>query len=118
MLSVEVSSSGLLSIHLHLASRKAHSGWHSVSGQRAMRKAREAVPGLPDDFRLHDTRHYLASTLIDKGTGLKVVHSQMRHASATTTLRVYAHLMEGAADNARAALKDEYRPRIERSADA
>jgi integrase len=60
---------------------------------------------------LHDCGHYLASTLIDKGTGLTVVQAQMRHASLSTTTRTCAHLMEGAADEARAALGDEYRPR-------
>ncbi len=82
--------------------------------QRAMRKARKRVPDLAPNFRLHDTRHYLASTLIDKGTGLTVVMAQMRHTSLSTTTRVYAHLMEGAADKARAALEDEYRPRPEK----
>lgn len=81
--------------------------------QRAMRTARKSVPGLPADFRLHDCRHYLASTLLDKGEGVPVVQAQMRHASASTTTRVYAHLMDGAADRARAALEGEYRPRPE-----
>lgn len=84
--------------------------------QRAMRRARKAVPELPEGFRLHDCRHYLASTLIDKGTGLTVVQAQMRHASLSTTTRVYAHLMQGAAEKARAALEDEYRPRVEKAA--
>lgn len=36
----------------------------------------------------------------------------MRHASATTTLRTYAHLMEGAAEKAPQAMEDGYLLRV------
>jgi hypothetical protein len=32
--------------------------------ERAIRTARAKAPGLPDGFRDHDLRHYLASLLI------------------------------------------------------
>jgi integrase len=35
--------------------------------ERAIRAARATVPGLPDGFRYHDLRHYLASLLIALG---------------------------------------------------
>ena len=55
--------------------------------------ARDRVPILPADSRLHDnTRHYLASLLIASGADVKVVQARMRHASAKTTLDTYGHL--------------------------
>jgi len=60
--------------------------------ERAIRSSRGQVDGLPEGFRFHDLRHYLASLLIGKGCDVKVVQSRLRHASATTTLNTYGHL--------------------------
>ncbi len=60
--------------------------------ERAIRSSRGQVEGLPEGFRFHDLRHYLASLLIGKGCDVKVVQSRLRHASATTTLNTYGHL--------------------------
>ncbi|MEI2670537.1 MAG: tyrosine-type recombinase/integrase [Marmoricola sp.] len=60
--------------------------------QRAIRNAREKVPGLAPGFRCHDLRHYLASLLIASGAAVKVVQDRLWHASAKTTLDTYAHL--------------------------
>ena len=60
--------------------------------ERAIRSSRSQVEGLPEGFRFHDLRHYLASLLIGKGCDVKVVQSRLRHASATTTLNTYGHL--------------------------
>jgi integrase len=59
---------------------------------RAVRAARGNVAGLPDGFRFHDLRHYLASLLIASGADVKVVQARLRHASAKTTLDTYGHL--------------------------
>jgi integrase len=59
---------------------------------RAVRRALAQVAGLPEGFRLHYLRHYLASLLIASGADVKVVQARLRHASATTTLNTYAHL--------------------------
>lgn len=89
--------------------------------QRAMRAARSAhvsplpeghasdcagclVPGLPEDFRFHDLRHYFASLLIADGADVKVVQRRMRHASAKTTLDTYGHLWPDADESTRAAI--------------
>lgn len=49
--------------------------------------------GLPAKFNFHDLRHYYGSMLLDSGADLVKVQHRMRHASATTTLNVYAHLL-------------------------
>lgn len=70
---------------------------------RAVRSARKRAE-LPDGFRFHDLRHYLASLLIASGLDVKVVQHRLRHASATTTLNTYAHLWPDSDETARAAL--------------
>ncbi|MBF5082140.1 site-specific integrase [Quadrisphaera sp. INWT6] len=70
---------------------------------RAMIKARREA-GLPKEFRFHDLRHYLASLLISQGLDVKVVQYRLRHAAATTTLNVYAHLWPESDESARAVI--------------
>jgi integrase len=72
--------------------------------QRAVRAARAEVAGLPDGFRFHDLRHFLASMLIASGADVKVVRARLRHASAKTTLDVYGHLWPDADESTRAAV--------------
>lgn len=72
--------------------------------ERAVRSARKQVPGLPEGFRFHDLRHYLASLLIASGADVKVVQARLRHASAKTTLDTYSHLWPDADESARAAV--------------
>ena len=57
-----------------------------------MRYVREKIDGVPEGFRFHDLRHYLASLLIAKCADIKTVQARMRHAIARTTLDTYAHL--------------------------
>ena len=71
---------------------------------RAVRAARDKVPGLPGDFRFHDLRHYLASMLIASGADVKVVQARLRHASAKTTLDVYGHLWPDSDESTRTAI--------------
>ncbi len=72
--------------------------------QRAVRKARAKVEGLPEGFRYHDLRHYFASLLIASGADVKVVQRRLRHASAMTTLNTYGHMWPDADESARAAV--------------
>lgn len=72
--------------------------------EKAMRASRVKVEGLPEGFRFHDLRHYLASLLIAQGLDVKVVQARLRHAKATTTLNVYGHLFPDAQESAQAAL--------------
>lgn len=71
---------------------------------RAVRAAKGEVDGIPAAFTFHDLRHYYASMLIASGLDVKTVQTRLRHASASTTLNVYGHLMEGADDASRAAV--------------
>lgn len=47
-------------------------------------------------MRIHDLRHTFASLLINQGENLKYVQSQLGHASITTTVDRYGHLMPDA----------------------
>jgi len=61
------------------------------AGERAVRSARSRVPGLPEAFRFHDLRHYLASLLID----------------------VYGHLWPDSDDRTRAAVAAAFQDRAD-----
>jgi len=71
--------------------------------ERAWRAAK-VVAKLPEEFRFHDLRHFYASMLIDAGLSVQAVKTRMRHANATTTLRVYAHLFKDEDETSRAAV--------------
>jgi integrase len=64
--------------------------------ERAMRKARSKVNGLPAGFRYHDLRHYF-------GADVKTVQARLRHASAKTTLDTYGHIWPDRDESTRAA---------------
>jgi len=72
--------------------------------ERAMRKARSKVKGLPAGFRYHDLRHYFASLLIADGADGKTVQARLRHASAKTTLDTYGHIWPDRDESTRAAV--------------
>ena len=48
--------------------------------------------GLPL-IRFHDLRHTAATILLSRGVNVKVVSEMLGHASVTTTLRIYAHVL-------------------------
>jgi integrase len=72
--------------------------------ERAVRSARKRIDGLPEGFRFHDLRHYLASLHIRSGADVKVVQARLRHASAKTTLDTNGHLWPDADESTRAAV--------------
>jgi len=55
---------------------------------------RDVDGGIPV-IRLHDLRHGHATTLLRQGTPVKVVSERLGHTDATTTLRVYQHVVPG-----------------------
>jgi integrase len=72
--------------------------------EAAWRDARSKVRGLPEDFRIHDLRHYFASLLIAAGLDIKTVQARLRHASAKTTLDTYGHLWPDRDESSRTAV--------------
>ena len=67
--------------------------------------ARPKVPGLPEAFRFHDLRHYLASLLIGSGLDVKVVQHGLGHGCARTTLDTCGDLWPDSDESARAAVR-------------
>lgn len=57
--------------------------------------ARLCVAENIKDVSLHTLRHFSASALIAAGRDVRTVAGRLGHADASTTLRVYAHMVEG-----------------------
>lgn len=55
-------------------------------------------------IRVHDLRHSAASILLAEGVPVKVVSEMLGHSDVTTTLRIYAHVIEGAQEQAAGAI--------------
>lgn len=65
-----------------------------------------------DDIRLHDLRHFVASTLIGGGVDLATVAGRLGHAGGgRTTLAVYAHMLEHADQHAADLIARTLRPK-------
>lgn len=47
-----------------------------------------------DNVRLHDLRHFAATSLLAAGVPVRTVSGRLGHANAATTLGVYAHFVE------------------------
>jgi len=58
-------------------------------------RARERS-GIERKWRLHDLRHWTATTAITSGHDVRTVAGRLGHANPAMTLRVYAHAVEGA----------------------
>jgi integrase len=54
--------------------------------------------------RLHDLRHFNATSLLTSGTDIRTVSGRLGHADASTTLNIYAHFVERADREAASAL--------------
>ncbi|MDN4489248.1 tyrosine-type recombinase/integrase [Demequina sp. SYSU T00068] len=52
--------------------------------------------GLPHALRLHDLRHFYASSLIASGENVLTIQRRLGHARASTTLDVYGHALDWA----------------------
>jgi integrase len=72
--------------------------------ERAIRDVRKDIDDLPEGFRFHDLRHYLASLLIASGADIKTVQARIRHASARTTLDTYGPVWPDADESTRTAV--------------
>lgn len=49
--------------------------------------------GARPSIRLHDLRHWACSRMLCDGTPIKEVQDIMGHATVTTTLKIYAHVI-------------------------
>lgn len=58
-------------------------------------RARRAA-GIDPKWRLHDLRHWTATAAISGGHDVRTVAGRLGHANPAMTLRVYAHVLEGA----------------------
>ena len=47
------------------------------------------------DCRLHDLRHFMATTMLTAGIPITTVSARLSHARTSTTLNVYAHAVPG-----------------------
>lgn len=81
---------------------------------RATRKAAD----LPEQYTLHDLRHFYASALIAAGCDVVTVQRALGHQSAQITLGVCAHLWPTAEDRTRAAVADLMDEVLDGSADS
>jgi integrase len=57
-------------------------------------------------FRLHDLRHFIATTMLAAGMPVPVVSERLCHARTSTTVNIYAHAMPGADRDAANLLAD------------
>jgi integrase len=67
------------------------------------RHARDAA-GIDRAWRLHDLRHWSATTAIGTGTDVRTVANRLGHANPAMTLKVYAHAFANADATAAQAL--------------
>jgi integrase len=72
------------------------SPWNPDSVTRRWATVRAAV-GLPK-LRLHDLRHFQATMLLKAGVPVKNVSARIGHRDASTTLNIYAHMLEDVDD--------------------
>jgi len=52
--------------------------------------------GLPAGTTMHTLRHTHASMLLYRGVPVETIRARLGHSEVTTTLSLYAHLLEGA----------------------
>lgn len=68
--------------------------WLPDSTTRSFIRARRRAH-VPDTVRLHDLRHYVATSMLQDGEAPLDVAAQLGHASTSTTLGTYAHYVPG-----------------------
>jgi integrase len=86
--------------------------WNRHSWSEIWRPAARAA-GLAPGTGAHVLRHYAASVMLHRGVSVRGVQQVLGHATAATTLGVYAHVMENHDSQVRAALElDEAASRV------
>ena len=85
-----------------------HRTYYNNQVWRPALKAVGMTPGR--ETGMHQLRHHFASVLLDGGVSIKAVSEYLGHASAKTTLDIYAHLMPDTQDRARAVIDAAHAP--------
>lgn len=70
----------------------AEAPWRPDVTSHRWRRARDRV-GL-DGVRLHDLRHFMATTMLTAGVPVSVVAGRLGHARPASTLNVYSHFVD------------------------
>jgi integrase len=86
------------------AEREPWGRWILAVGERPVNPERitawwrraAGIAGLDPKWRLHDLRHWSATTAIAAGHDIRTVANRLGHANPAMTLRVYAHAVESA----------------------
>ncbi|MCP3856530.1 MAG: tyrosine-type recombinase/integrase [Actinomycetia bacterium] len=60
-----------------------------------MAKRTRKLAGIDQRWRLHDLRHWSATHAIVSGHNGRSVAARLGHSDPTTTMRTYAHALEG-----------------------
>lgn len=63
-----------------------------------------AKAGLSPNVRLHDVRHGVATTMLDRGVHPAIASAVLGHASPAFTMSTYQHVLDGMTDQAADAL--------------
>ncbi|MCZ4556080.1 site-specific integrase [Rhodococcus maanshanensis] len=77
--------------------------WTASTVAYSVRSLRDRC-GLDEAMTWHSLRHFYASTLIYSGASVKTVQARLGHASASTTLEIYAHMWPGEDERTRTAI--------------
>jgi integrase len=48
------------------------------------------------DYRLHELRHFMATSMAASGVGIRTIAGRLGHADPALTLRTYSHWLETA----------------------
>lgn len=73
----------------------AHGGFLSPRAVSAMFRVMASEAGLPDWCHFHTLRHTHATMLLQAGADINTVQERLGHASASTTLNTYGHVLPG-----------------------
>jgi integrase len=101
---VTLDAATLAALAVLKAEREPWGPWILAVGERPVNPERISAcwrraanhAGLDPRWRLHDLRHWSATTAIAAGHDIRTVANRLGHANPAMTLRVYAHAVESA----------------------
>jgi site-specific recombinase XerD len=66
---------------------------HPISPDTASHYVRDIADKAKVDIHLHQLRHFAATQMIGSGQDVRTVAGRLGHADASTTLKVYSHVL-------------------------